>query len=77
MTAADPRCQRCAGKGSVSGQRCDCVDERLRQGLELPLLFHSGGDWDNAKRLRWREITGSDEANTRVMCDHIRELLED
>ena len=75
MTAADSRCRRCGGKGSWYGQRCDCVDRRLREALELTLLFY--GDWSDSARLRWREITGSDEATTRVMCDHVREVLDD
>ena len=47
----------------------------LRATLELPLLFHSGGVWDDTKRRRWREITGTEEATTRVMCDAIRRAL--
>lgn len=48
----------------------------LRSALELPLLFHGGSPWDDAKRARWKAITGSDEATTRVMCDHIRKVLD-
>ena len=48
----------------------------LRDALELPLLFHGAGPWDEAKRARWKAITGSDEATNKVMCDHIRKALE-
>lgn len=60
---------------------------RLREALELVLLFHSGGPWGDAKTDRWKAITGryrpnfgsntdSDEVTTRAMCDHIRKVLE-
>jgi hypothetical protein len=77
MSAADPRCHRCSGKGSFYGQRCDCVDRRLREALELVLMFHSGEPWTDSRKLRWREIVGDDNANSRAMCDHIREILEE
>jgi hypothetical protein len=62
------------------------VSARLREALELVLLFHRGGPWGDAKTDRWREITGryrpnfgsntdSDEVTTRLMCDHIRKVL--
>jgi hypothetical protein len=54
----------------------DPEQDRLEQeALELPLLFHSGGAWDEDKRTRWKAITGSDEATTKAMCDHIRKTL--
>ena len=43
--------------------------------LELPLLFHSGSPWGPMKQERWKELTGTDEATTRVMCRTIRALL--
>lgn len=50
-------------------------DRLVQEALELPLLFHSGGAWDDDKRARWKAITGSDDASTKAMCDHIRETL--
>ena len=73
--AADPECRSCAGKGSHHGQQCACVEVGLRDALELPLLFHSSGPWDDEKRDRWRKITGHDDATTRAMCAHIRKVL--
>lgn len=43
--------------------------------LRLPLLFHGAGPWDDAKRLAWLRITGTEEATTKVMCDHLRMVL--
>lgn len=42
--------------------------------LTLPLLFHSGG---KPNVVLWREITGTDEMTTKVMCTHIRRVLEE
>lgn len=56
-------------------ERAEALAAALRAALDLPLLFHSGGPWDDAKRLRWLQITGTDEATTRVMGDTIRTLL--
>lgn len=39
---------------------------------ELVLLFHGGGQWSDDKRARWRELTGHDEATTKVLCDVAR-----
>lgn len=47
----------------------------LEAALELPLLFHAGGPWDEAKRARWTALTGEDDATTRVMGDAIRTVL--
>jgi len=74
--SGDPTCIECDGKGSAYGQACSCVSARLCAALELPLLFHGAGPWDEAKRARWKAITGSDEATNKVMCDHIRKALE-
>lgn len=51
--------------------------ETTADALELPLLFHAGGPWDDAKRARWKALTGTEEATTRVMCDAIRRVLAD
>jgi hypothetical protein len=43
--------------------------------LYLPLLFHSPSPWDECKITEWQRITGTREATTRVLCDHIRKVL--
>lgn len=43
--------------------------------LEAVLLFHSGGDWDEKKRSKWKSLTGKDEATTKVLCDLVRAAL--
>ncbi len=43
--------------------------------LMLPLLFHGGGMWDEKRRAEWLRITGTTEATTKVMCDHLRRAL--
>jgi hypothetical protein len=42
--------------------------------LQLVLLFHSP-DWTPEKRAEWLRITGSKEATTKVLCDHVRSAL--
>ena len=71
--AADPQCPACHGKGSEYGQRCPCVERRLREALELPLLLHT----DEQQKQRWREITGADEFTAAAMCTHIRGVLRE
>lgn len=46
--------------------------EQVREALELPILFHAGGE---PNRARWEEIVGPREMTTRVMCDHIRAVI--
>lgn len=43
--------------------------------IKLVLLFHSGSPWDDAKRAEWLRITGTTEASTKVLCDHLRAVL--
>ena len=43
--------------------------------LQLPLLFHDGGRWTGEKIDEWFRITGTTEASTKVMCDHLRRAL--
>lgn len=47
----------------------------LEGALELVLMFYGAAYWNEPESSRWREITGKDEATTKVMCDHIRALL--
>lgn len=58
------------------------MSARLREALELVLLFHSSGPWGDAKADRWREITGrylplkdGPTVTTAALCDHIRKVL--
>ncbi len=50
-------------------------ESRLTDALKLALMFHRGGIWSAENVAEWRRITGSDEATTKVMCDHIRKVL--
>lgn len=43
--------------------------------IKLALLFHSSSPWDDDKRAEWLRITGSTEATTKVLCDHLRAVL--
>jgi hypothetical protein len=45
---------------------------RLRELLELPLIFHAGG---RPNRARWEQITGTNEMTSKVMCDQIRAAM--
>ena len=47
-----------------------------RQALEAVLLFHSGREWDGDARAKWRELTGSSEATTKVLCDCVRKAMK-
>jgi hypothetical protein len=40
------------------------------------LMFHDPGEWTAERRAEWKRITGSDEATTKVLCDHIRKVLQ-
>jgi hypothetical protein len=48
---------------------------KMRDALELVLLFHEGGSWSNEKSERWAELSGNREATTRTLCDCVRESL--
>jgi hypothetical protein len=39
---------------------------------EAVLLFHAGGPWSECHRARWHELTGSEAATARVLCDLAR-----
>jgi hypothetical protein len=47
----------------------------LLDAIRLVLLFHGGGDWNKEHRAEWLRITGTAEATTKVMCDHLRSAL--
>ena len=48
---------------------------KVLDALRLVLLFHSGSPWDEAKCVEWFRITGTREASTKVLCDHVRSAL--
>jgi hypothetical protein len=50
---------------------------RMRNALELVLLFHSGGEWDEVKAAKWNRLTQHREPTTRVLCDCVREALKE
>jgi hypothetical protein len=45
--------------------------------LKLVLMFHSGKPFGQKARTGWYAITGEHDATTKVMCDHIRKVLND
>lgn len=47
----------------------------VKDALRLVLLFYTI-DWTPEKRAEWLRITGTEEATTKVLCDHIRSALE-
>jgi hypothetical protein len=49
--------------------------DRLLAVVQLPLMFHSGRPWSELDRRRWQEITGTEEATAKVMCDTIRDAI--
>ena len=53
--------------------------QKLRDALRLPLLFHKGGEWTSADSELWDSIVGPgySEVTTKVMCDHIRKVLDE
>lgn len=44
--------------------------------LKATLLFHSGAPWDKERSSKWFQLTKSYEATTKVLCDHIRKVLD-
>jgi hypothetical protein len=44
--------------------------------LEATLLFHVSRPWDKEKSSKWFQFTKSYEATTKVLCDHIRKVLD-
>lgn len=47
----------------------------MKDALALPIIFHGGGIWDDARQAEWLRITGTREATTKVLCDHMRFVL--
>lgn len=47
----------------------------MRNALRLVLLFYHTGQWGQDRRDEWRRLTGTTEATTKVLCDHVRSSL--
>lgn len=47
----------------------------MRNALRLVLLFYQVGAWDQDRRDEWHRLTGTSEATTKVLCDHVRSAL--
>lgn len=69
-------CRGCGAQIIVSVEMAPIVLADVVVALKLPLLFHGGGIWDDEKRAEWLRITGTTEATTKVMCEHLRSVLE-
>lgn len=51
--------------------------ERLRKALRVVLFFYSPSPWDEAKRRRWHELSGHEDASSKNLCDVVRAALAD
>ncbi len=52
------------------------MNEEAKTGaLKAVLLFHSASPWDSEKKTRWWNLTQTDEATTRNLCDCVRLAL--
>lgn len=47
----------------------------MKSALEAVLLFHSASPWTEAKRNEWWNLTQTNEATTRNLCDTVRLAL--
>ena len=47
----------------------------LLDALEAVLLFYTVGPWDEAKKTRWWNLTQTNEATTKNLCDNIRKVI--
>lgn len=65
--AVDARARREAWEGRDYGPR---------HALAAVLLFHSAGRWDAQKRQQWWNLTFSEEATTKVLCEFVRWAME-
>lgn len=46
----------------------------MEAALEAVLIFHHSG-WNDIARQRWRRLTDSTEATTKILCDTVRRAL--
>ena len=61
--------------GTGSGYIQRLASMAIEDALRAVLMFHDGTTWDAERRAEWKRITGSDEATTKVLCDHVRAAL--
>lgn len=61
--------------GREADARLAAAAPELHDAAEATLLFHSGGDWDEAKGARWAALTGVHDATTKVLCDFVRHCM--
>lgn len=68
----------------MKGPVCPCcqqdVDAQLtRDALitvtEMLLMFYEASTWTDVERARWRELSGSEDATTRALCNGARKAL--
>jgi len=45
--------------------------------MKVPVLFHDSGPWEGTKAAEWLRITGTREATTKVLCDHMRMMIRE
>lgn len=51
---------------------CAVSSKDLLDALEAVLLFHSASPWTEAKKIQWWNLTQTNEATTRNLCDKVR-----
>jgi hypothetical protein len=44
----------------------------MERALEAVLLFYSGGGWGPESQAMWLELTGTDDATTKNLCNFVR-----
>ena len=49
--------------------------EKAMDALTAVLMFYRVGHWTAADRELWKQITGKDEATTKVLASHVRGTL--
>lgn len=49
--------------------------KKLTEALEAVLLFHSASPWTEEKRTHWWNLTQTNEATTKNLCDTVRIAL--
>ena len=58
----------------VHEERADASHDLLLC-AEATLLFHSGGMWSEKTSARWKELTGTDNATNKMLCDMHRAAI--
>lgn len=50
-------------------------NDKMSDALEAVLLFYSAPHWGEAEKTQWWNLTQTDEATTRNLCDTVRMAL--